>query len=113
MNKKARIAILEYRKADAPGVHPWDRHGVSERYYYKLVKRLASKDDSRYRVDDQVHDAIRAHLQDREGHTERRAAAMGLLLERGFSREAARKWLQRHPIEQALSARPRPPAQRV
>ena len=49
---------------------------------------------------------IRAHLISRDEKTETHAAAMELLQERGFSYAAARKWLQRHPYSEALTAGP-------
>ena len=49
-------------------------------------------------------DRIRAHLIGRDKKTETHAAAMELLQERGFTYSAARKWLQRHPCNEALTA---------
>ena len=51
---------------------------------------------------------IRAHLISRDEKAETHAAAMELLQERGFSYAAARKWLQRHPYGETLTAWPRP-----
>ena len=77
--------------------------GVSERYYYKLLKRFAPHVGGRYQVDHDVNSRIRGYLQERDKH----ADVMDLLLERGFNWSAARKWLQRHSIQEAPSARPR------
>lgn len=48
--------------------------------------------DGRLEVDDSVIDSIRAYLATRK----RRKDVRDLLLLRGFSKEAAHKWLQRH-----------------
>ena len=85
----------------------WEALGVSERRYYKLLNRFAPKTGTRYEVDADVLEKIRAHLISRDEKTETHAAAMELLQERGFSYAAARKWLQRHPYSEALTAQPR------
>ncbi len=110
VNRKARIAILEHRKADEPGGRVWESLGVSERFYYKLLKRHAPKVGGRYQVDDQVLDQIRRYLRHQDSGAEKRRAALDLMRERGFTEPAARKWLQRHRFEAAISARPRRPA---
>jgi len=110
VNRKARIAILEHRKADKPGGRAGESLGVSERFYYKLLKRHAPKVAGRYQVDDRVLDQIRSYLRQQDGGAEKRRAALDLMLQRGFTEPAARKWLQRHRIEDAISARPRRPA---
>ena len=113
VNRKATIAILNHRKTTDGGVRPWEALGVSERRYYKLLNRFAPKTGTRYEVDADVLEQIRAHLISRDEKTETHAAAMELLQERGFSYAAARKWLQRHPYSEALTAWPRskrPPA---
>ena len=107
VNRKATIAILNHRKTTDGGVRPWEALGVSERRYYKLLNRFAPKTGTRYEVDADVLEKIRAHLVSRDEKTETHAAAMELLQERGFSYAAARKWLQRHPYSEALTARPR------
>ncbi len=112
VNRKARIAILEHRKADDPRGRVWESLGVSERFYYKLLKRHAPKVGGRYQVDDRVRDKIRNYLRQQDGGAEKRRAALDLMQERGFTEQAARKWLQRHRIEDAISARPRQPASR-
>lgn len=108
VNRKATIAVLEHRKADAPGLREWESFGISERFYYKLLKRFAPKVGSRYEIDDTVRDRIRGYLAQRTGATNQREAAMEVLQERGFTWEAARKWLQRHPVEKVVEAHPRP-----
>ena len=107
VNRKATIAILNHRKTTDGGVRPWEALGVSERRYHKLLNRFAPKIGTRYEVDADVLEKIRAHLIRRDEKTETHAAAMELLQERGFSYAAARKWLQRHPYSEALTARPR------
>jgi hypothetical protein len=108
VNRKATIAILNHRKITDGGIRPWEALGVSERRYYKLLNRFAPKTGTRFEVDADVLEKIRAHLISRDEEIESHAAAMELLQERGFSYAAARKWLQRHPCSEALTARPRP-----
>lgn len=108
VNRLASITVLEHRKAMAPaGTLPWQRLGVTERHYYKLLRRARiPKIGNRYLVDDQVLDALRAYL-DRKDQPTPRQLAKQVLLERGFSEAAARKWLQRHAPEHAVHAWPR------
>jgi len=108
VNNKATIAIREHRKTADGGVRPWEMLGISERYYYKLLNRLAPKTGTHYEVGPDMLETIRSYLNSRDKKTETHTAAMELLQERGFSYAAARKWLQRHPCSEALSARPRP-----
>jgi hypothetical protein len=107
VSRKATIAILNHRKTSDGGVRPWEALGVSERRYYKLLKQFAPKAGVRYEVDAGVLEQIRAHLISRDQATEKHAAAMELLQQRGFSYAAARKWLQRHDYSEALTAWPR------
>ncbi|MGH3190770.1 MAG: hypothetical protein ACRDPY_48595 [Streptosporangiaceae bacterium] len=107
VNNKATIAILNHRKTTDGGVRPWEALGVSERRYYKLLNRFALKAGARYEVDADVLEKIRAHLIGRDRKTDTHAAAMELLQERGFTYAAARKWLQRHPCSETLTAWPR------
>jgi hypothetical protein len=108
VSRKATIAILNHRKISDGGVRPWEALGVSERRYYKLLKRFAPKTGARYEVDAGVLEQIRSHLISRDQKTEQHAAALELLQQRGFSYAAARKWLQRHDHSEALTAKPRP-----
>ncbi|MGA2514812.1 MAG: hypothetical protein ABSG37_14550 [Candidatus Limnocylindrales bacterium] len=88
--------------------HPWDELDISERYYYKLLARFGEKAlDGRYEVDDATVAKIRAYLEERK----RRKDAMDLLRLRGFGDAAARKWLQRHSIDEIRTAKPRRPGQ--
>lgn len=107
ISRKAAIAVLKQRQLDAPGLREWEQFGVGERSYYKLLAKFASKSHGRYEVDDAVRTRIRKYLESQLGHKVQREAAMELLRERGFSFEAARKWLQRHPIEAVVNAHPR------
>lgn len=107
VNRKATIAIRNHHKIADGAVRPWERLGISERYYYKLLNRFAPMTGARYEVDANVLGKIRAYLISRDQETESHAAAMELLQERGFSYAAARKWLQRHPYSEALTAWPR------
>jgi hypothetical protein len=99
--------VLEHRKATAADASlPWQRLGISERYYYKLLRRhRVPKISGRYQVDSGVLDALRADLDQRERPSPRRLAME--LLGRGFGKAAARKWLERHCFEAALKAWPR------
>jgi hypothetical protein len=113
VSRKATIAILNHRKASDGSVRPWEALGVSERRYYKLLQRFAPKIGARYQVDEGVLEQIRTHLASRDQEADKHAAAMDLLQERGFSYAAARKWLQRHDLSEAVTAMPRcrqPPA---
>jgi hypothetical protein len=94
------------------GSVPWEELGVSERRYHKLLQRFATKTRPRYEVDAGVLQQIRDYLVSRDEETDRHAAAMELLPQRGFSYAAARKWLQRHDASGAFTARPRPGARR-
>jgi hypothetical protein len=107
VNRKASIVIQEYRKATTPGLRQWERLGVSERYYYKLLHRFAPRSGADYVVDASVLDRIRAYLSARDHTIDQRQAAVDLLLERGFTHAAGRKWLQRHRLEEAVRAWPR------
>jgi hypothetical protein len=106
--RKATIAIRNHRKAADGRLRPWETLGVTERRYYKLLSQFAPKTGGRYEVDQDVLDRIRNHLASRDRATEKHAAAMEVLQERGFSYHAARKWLQRHDCSGALTAKPRP-----
>ena len=106
--RKASIAIRNHRKAADGGLRTWEALGVSERRYYKLLRQFASKNGGGYEVDQDVLDRIRSHLASRDQATELHTAAMAVLQERGFSYDAARKWLQRHEYSEALRAQPRP-----
>jgi hypothetical protein len=103
VSRMARITVVEHRKANHAGAHAWDLLGISERRYYKLLRRFAHQEVGRWQVDDDVRKRIDNYLRMRDKH----AAALDLLSGRGFSEAAARKWLQRHPIEGARQARPR------
>jgi len=107
VSRKATIAILNHRKTSAGGLRPWEVLGVTERRYYKLLKRFARKTGARYDIDASMFDRIRDHLTSRDQRTEQHTAALELLQGRGFSYAAARKWLQRHAYSDALKAWPR------
>lgn len=108
VNRLASIVVMEHRKATAPaGTWPWQRLGIKERHYYKLLRRAGvTKIGGRYQVDERVIDGLRDFLDWREQPTPRQLAKQ-VLLKHGFSEAAARKWLQRHPPEQAVNAWPR------
>jgi hypothetical protein len=85
---------------------PWQRLGISQRHYYKLLTRFASKTgDGRFDVDDTTIERIRRHLET----VDRRQTSLEVLRGHGFGEAAARKWLQRHPSEAVSSAWPRRP----
>lgn len=108
VRRKASIAVMEYRKAEAPDRYPWTQVGISERRYYKLLPLFAQKVHGRYDID-QTHVVarMRAHLDRSDQAQTVRAAALDVLLSHGFGNEAARKWLQRHRPEEAVDAWPR------
>lgn len=110
VRRKASIAVMEYRKAEAPDRYPWTQVGISERRYYKLLPQFAQKVNGRYVLDhDDVVARMKAHLDGIDHNREVRAAALDVLRAHGFGEEAARKWLQRHRhrLEEAVDARPR------
>lgn len=108
VRRKASIAVLQHRKAESPERYPWTQVGVSERRYYKLLPRFAQKVDGRYDVDQgDIVRQMRAYLNERDRVTAVHTAAMDLLRSRGFTHAAARKWLQRHDLAEAVDAWPR------
>lgn len=107
---KANIAVMQYRKGEAPDRYPWTQVGISERRYYKLLPQFAQKVNGRYVLDqDDVVARMKAHLDSADQVRAVRAAALDILRARGFSEAAARKWLQRHRPEEAVNAWPRRP----
>jgi hypothetical protein len=108
VRRKASIAVMQHRKLESPDRYPWTQIGISERRYYKLLPLFAQKINGRYDVDlDDVVARVKAYLDSRDSDRGLRTAALDLLRERGFSEQAARKWLQRHRPEEALDAWPR------
>ncbi|HCT80664.1 MAG TPA: hypothetical protein DGG94_22310 [Micromonosporaceae bacterium] len=108
VRRKASIVVMEHDKQESPERYPWTQIGITERRYYKLLPLFAEKVNGRYDIDyDTIVERMKDHLNGKDNDTEKRRAALALLQYRGFSRDAARKWLQRHPLEQALNARPR------
>ncbi|WP_369197616.1 hypothetical protein [Streptomyces djakartensis] len=108
VRRKASIAVMQYRKSEAPDRYPWTQVGISERRYYKLLPLFAQKVNGRYDYDyDDVVARMKAHLDGIDKARAVRAAALEVLRSHGFGEEAARKWLQRHPPEEAVNAWPR------
>jgi hypothetical protein len=108
VRRKASIAIMEHNKREQPDRYPWTQVGISERRYYKLLPLFAEKINGRYVLDqDDVVARMRAHLDCVDKERAVRAAALEVLQSHGFTKEAARKWLQRHQPEDAVSAWPR------
>lgn len=102
---QATTLVREYR-SELAGLRPWDEFEIEERQYYKLLARFATKDaDGRYVFDDAVKTKISGYV----AGSHRRKAAVELLRGHGFGEAAARKWLQRHPIDEIATARPRRP----
>jgi hypothetical protein len=82
--------------------------GSSPVHTGKLLPRFAHKVNGRYDFDQsELVQRVRAYLDRLEKDREIRAAALELLRSRRVSNEAAHKWLQRHPPEEAIKARPR------
>jgi hypothetical protein len=97
VRRKASIAVMQYRKGEAP-----------DRRYYKLLPLFAQKVNGRYDYDyDDVVARMKAHLDRVDKERDVRAAALEVLRSHGFGNEAARKWLQRHRPEEAVNAWPR------
>lgn len=107
VTRKASIAIMNHRKREASDRQAWTRLGISERRYYKLLPRFSSKVNGRYAVDSVVLDKMREELDGRDGARALRSMAMEVLRKHGFGDAAARKWLQRHRPESAVTAYPR------
>jgi hypothetical protein len=101
---------MQHRKSEAPDRYPWTQVGISERRYYKLLPRFAQKVNGRYDLDhDDVVARMKAYLDHLDHERAVRADALDVLRSHGFSKEAARKWLQRHRPEEAVDAWPRGP----
>ena len=108
VRRKASIAVMQYRKGEAPERYPWTQVGISERRYYKLLPQFAQKVNGRYVLDhDDVVARMKAYLDRVDQVRAVRAAALDVLRAHGFGEEAARKWLQRHRPEEAVKAWPR------
>jgi hypothetical protein len=108
VRRKASIAVMQYRKGEAPDRYPWTQVGISERRYYKLLPLFAQKINGRYVLDhDDVVARMKARLDRVDDVRAVRAAALDVLRSHGFGEEAARKWLQRHRPEDAVDAWPR------
>jgi hypothetical protein len=108
VRRKASIAVMQYRKGEAPDRYPWTQVGISERRYYKLLPQYAQKVNGRYVLDqDDVVARMKAYLDRMDQVQAVRAAALDVLRAHGFGEEAARKWLQRHQPEEAVNAWPR------
>jgi hypothetical protein len=108
VRRKASIAVMQYRKAEAPDRYPWTQIGISERRYYKLLPHFAQKVNGRYDLDhDDVVARMKAHLDGLDRERTIRANAIDVLRSHGFGEAAARKWLQRHEPKEAVNAWPR------
>ncbi|MGJ5805732.1 hypothetical protein ACSCB1_42575 [Streptomyces europaeiscabiei] len=108
VRRKASIAVKEYRKSEKPDRYPWTQVGITERRYYKLLPLFAQKVNGRYDIDyDDVVARMKDHLDRADKKRAVRAAALEVLRSHGFGEDAARKWLQRHPPEEAVNAWPR------
>ena len=101
--------IVRAHRASQRTDQPWQRLGISEGYYYKLLRKkgVVKGADGRFVVNDAVLGSLRDELEARSAVRTRNQAAIELLEGRGFSKANARKWLQRHPIEEIAIARPR------
>lgn len=112
--KRQASTLVKEHKKNASTDHAWQRLGITERHYYKLLARFTTKGpDGRYDVDDALIDQLRRYIAESTSARERRAAAIALLQTRGFSLAAARKWLQRHAVDSIRTAQPRTPAVRA
>lgn len=104
VNRKASIVVMKYRKTTRVGPDPWERVGVTERRYYKLLPKFSLKVGGRYRVDDEVLERMVVDVDARERRHSRRGAAIELLMRQGLTYAAARKRIQRHGVEGAAAA---------
>jgi hypothetical protein len=108
VTRKASIAIKQHRKQENADRQPWTLIGISERRYYKLLPKFATKVDGRYAADPgEIVPRMREYLDRLDRTRSARADLLAGLRGRGFSEAAARKWLQRHRPEDALNAWPR------
>lgn len=107
VSRKASIAVMEHRKREATDPHIWQRLGIDERRYYKLLPRFAGKVAGRYEVDEEVEARMRVHLKELDRQRLIHGTAMEVLQQHAFTYPAARKWLQRHRPEDAVHAWPR------
>lgn len=108
VRRKVSIVVMEHRKREHPERYPWTKVGISERRFYKLLPLFAKKVNGRYDYDhDEVIEQMKAHLNSKDRDRQVRAAALEVLRSHGFKEEAARKWLQRHRLEDAVDAWPR------
>ena len=108
VRRKASIAVMQYRKGEAPDRYPWTQVGISERRYYKLLPQFAQKVNGRYVLDqDDVVARMKAYMDGVDQVRAVRAAVLDVLRSHGFGEAAARKWLQRHRPEEAVDAWPR------
>jgi hypothetical protein len=107
VSRKASVAVLQQRKIDAPGLREWESLGMTERSYYKLLARMFPKHGKRYELDREGRERVRAWAEAEARNKAQHEAAMQLLQDRGFTYEAARKWLQRNTIQRAVDAHPR------
>ncbi len=105
--RHARTIVLAHRQ-ELRANRPWVDLGISERYYYRLLAKFATKTaDGRYGVDEEVMKRLAQYVEFTTTDRDRRAASIEFLRGRGFTLFAARKWLQRNAIEAIGSAWPR------
>jgi hypothetical protein len=110
VRRQARTIVLDHRQS-LRAEPPWQRLGISESYYYKWLRGLRIPKDARGRfvVDQPLLGILERAVGRRDDAKERRAAVLELLRHRGFSDAAARKWLQRHDLDDVRTAQPRRP----
>ena len=102
-SRHSRTLVLSHRASEAR-FDPWREFDINERYYYKLLARFTERGpDGRYEVDD----TVKAKLHDYLAGRRKREAALARLRSVGFGDAAARKWLQRHSLDEILTAKPR------
>jgi len=74
----------------------------------KLLPMFAQRINGGYDIgNDEIVTRMKDYLNRKDQSREVRAAALELLRTRGFTQDAARKWLQRHRPEEAFDAWPR------
>lgn len=115
VRRHARTIVQAHHSAQRTD-QPWRQLGISESYYYKLLRKrgVPKGPDGRFIVDETTFEEIRGELEDRAAERDRRQAAIELLTLRGYGEANARKRVQRYGPEGAIADSPRGrPAARI
>ena len=110
---RGRVYVVPERHRRAHRVLSLLQHRVdTDRYQraalLKLLPMFAQRINGGYDIgNDEIVTRMKDYLNRKDQSREVRAAALELLRTRGFTQDAARKWLQRHRPEEAFDAWPR------